>query len=85
MSVVMESCTYLPRFARRMIAAGEESAELPKMCAVVARQYDRETAVMAKNLATVIEPVMIVLIAAVVAVVALAVFMPMWDMVKLVG
>lgn len=84
-SVVMEACTYLPRFARRMIAAGEESAELPKMCSVVARQYDRETAVMAKNLATVIEPVMIVMIAAVVAVIALAVFMPMWDMVKLVG
>lgn len=84
-STVLEACTYLPRFARRMIAAGEESAELPKMCSVVARQYDRETAVLAKNLATVIEPVMIVLIAGVVAVVALAVFMPMWDMVKLVG
>jgi type II secretory pathway component PulF len=84
-SAVLEACTYLPRFARRMIAAGEESAELPKMCSVVARQYDRETSVMAKNLATVIEPIMIVLIAGVVAVVALAVFMPMWDMVKLAG
>lgn len=84
-SAVLEACTYLPKFARRMIAAGEESAELPKMCNVVARQYDRETSVTAKNLATVIEPIMIVLIAAVVAVVALAVFLPMWDMVKLVG
>lgn len=84
-STVLEACEYLPRFARRMIAAGEESAELPKMCSVVARQYDRETSVMAKNLATVIEPVMVVLIAGVVAVVALAVFLPMWDMVKLVG
>ena len=55
------------------------------MCSVVARQYDRETSVMAKNLATVIEPVMVVLIAGVVAMIALAVFMPMWDMVKLVG
>lgn len=84
-SKVMEACHYLPKFARRMIAAGEESAELPKMCSVVARQYDRETSVMAKNLATVIEPVMVVLIAGVVAMIALAVFMPMWDMVKLVG
>ena len=84
-SKVLEACHYLPKFARRMIAAGEESAELPKMCSVVARQYDRETSVMAKNLATVIEPVMVVLIAGVVAMIALAVFMPMWDMVKLVG
>jgi type IV pilus assembly protein PilC len=84
-STVLDSCTYLPKFARRMIAAGEESAELPKMCSLVARQYDRETSVMAKNLATVIEPVLIIMIAAVVAVVALAVFMPMWDMVKLVA
>lgn len=81
----MERCGYLPAFARRMLCAGEESAELPRMCAVVARQYDRETGSLTKNIATVVEPVMVVGIALVVLVVALAIFLPMWDMVTLLG
>ena len=85
LSVAFASCDYLPRFARRMLAAGEDSAELPKMCGVVARQYDREVSTLAKNLTTVIEPVMVVLIAAVVGVIALAVFLPMWNMVQILG
>ncbi len=78
-------CAYLPGFARRMLAAGETSGQMPKMCEVVARHYDRETTHLTKNLGTVIEPVLIVGIAGVVLVVALAIFLPMWDMVKLVG
>lgn len=78
-------CSYLPGFARRMLAAGEQSGQVPKMCEVVARHYDRETTHLTKNLGTVIEPVLIVGIAGVVLVVALAIFLPMWDMVKLVG
>lgn len=78
-------CAYLPGFARRMLAAGETSGQVPKMCEVVARHYDRETTHLTKNLGTVIEPVLIVGIAGVVLVVALAIFLPMWDMVRLVG
>lgn len=81
----MATCSYFPSFARRMIAAGEESAELPRMCGVIARQYDRDTAVLIKNFATIIEPVLVVLIAGVVAVVALAIFLPMWNMVQLLS
>ena len=62
-----------------------EAGELPKMCAAVSRSYDREAAALTKNLATVIEPVLIVVVAAIVLVVALAVFLPMWDAFKLVG
>lgn len=82
---VLTACSYLTPFCKRMLVAGEQSAEIPKMCAVVSRHYDRETQHLTKNLSTVIEPVLIVAIAGVVLVVALAIFMPMWDMVKLVG
>lgn len=78
-------CDYLTPFAKRMLVAGEQSAELPRMCAVVSRHYDRETAHLAKNLSTFVEPVLIVAIAGVVLVIALAIFLPMWDMAKLVG
>lgn len=81
----LASCRYLPTFVTRMLSAGEEAGELPKMCAAVSRSYDREAAALTKNLATVIEPVLIVVVAAIVLVVALAVFLPMWDAFKLVG
>lgn len=82
---VLLVCRYLPGFAKRMLTSGEESAELPRMCDVIARHYERDTTSLTKNLSTVIEPVLIVLIAAVVLVVALAIFLPMWNMVKLLS
>lgn len=81
----LAACAYLPSFVSRMISAGEEAGELPKMCALVSKSYDRETGSLTKNLATVIEPVLIVTVAIIVLVVALAVFLPMWDAFKLVG
>lgn len=82
---VLPSCSYITPFARRMLMAGEESGELPRMCSAVARHYDRETLYLTRNAVTVIEPVMVVTVAGVVLVVALAIFLPMWNMVKLVG
>jgi len=85
LSDVLGSCDYLPTFARRMIAAGETSGEIPKMCDTVARQYERETSMLTRNIGTIIEPVLVVLIAGVVLMVALAIFLPMWDMVRLMS
>ncbi|GEM_PF-353412 len=82
---VLSVCAYLTPFTKRMLIAGEQSAEIPRMCTVVARHYDRETTHLTKNIATVIEPVLIVGIAVVVLVIALAIFLPMWDMAKIVG
>lgn len=79
------STTYLTPFTRRMLAAGERSGDIPRMCAVVSRQYEREAADLAKNISTVIEPLLVVAIASVVLIVALAIFLPMWDSMKLVG
>lgn len=81
----LRGCAYLTPFTRRMLAAGEQSGEVPRMCGVVARHYERESSLLSKSLSTVIEPLLIVGIAGVVLVVALAIFMPMWDMVRLVG
>jgi type IV pilus assembly protein PilC len=78
-------CTYLTPFARRMLIAGESAAELPRMCGVVTRHYERETSHLTKNLSIIIEPILILLITGVVLIVALAIFMPMWSMVELLG
>jgi type II secretory pathway component PulF len=82
---VLLTCSYIPSFTRRMLTAGEEAGELSKMCAVVTRHYDREVTHLTKNVTTVIEPIMIVGLAGVVLLVALAIFLPMWNMAALVG
>jgi type II secretory pathway component PulF len=84
-SIALIACEYITPFAKRMLTSGEESAELGRMCGIIARQYERDTSSLTKNIATVIEPVLIVLIAGVVLVVALAIFLPMWNMVKLLS
>ncbi len=81
----MGVCESFTPMTRRMLGAGETSGELPRMASVVARQYDAQSQNTAKNLAVVIEPILVVGIAAIVLIVALAVFLPMWDMVKLVS
>lgn len=85
LSDAMRDCAYLPSFARRMMASGEESGELTRLCGVVSRHYDREVAHLTKNIATILEPVLIAVMTGVVLVVALAIFLPMWDMAGLIG
>lgn len=80
---VLRSCTALPSFARRMLGAGKDSAELSRSCAIVARHFERESSHLTKNINTMIEPLMTVALAVIVLVVALAVFLPMWQMVKI--
>ncbi len=85
LGAVLGESTYLTPFARRMLTAGERSSEIPRMCSVVSRHYEREASDLTKNLSTVIEPVLVVAIAGVVLVVAMAIFLPMWDSMKMVG
>lgn len=79
----LRSCGYLPPFARQLIRAGEESGDLPRMCRIVSKYYTRETMHLAKSTASVLEPVLIAGLTIVVLIVALAVFLPMWDMVTI--
>jgi type II secretory pathway component PulF len=85
LATILPSCAYLPGFARRMLTSGEETAELSRMCGVVAKHYERDTSIISKNMATLIEPLLIVVIAGVVLTVAMGIFLPMWDMLKLMG
>lgn len=81
----LRECDYMPLFTKRMLAAGEQSGEMPRMCGIVSRHYERECQHLTKDLSGVLEPVLIVAIAGVVLVVALSIFLPMWDMAKLVN
>lgn len=64
----------------QMLAVGEESGSIDELLAEVAGFYEREVDYDIKNLAQAIEPILIVAIAGMVLVLALGVFLPMWDM-----
>ncbi len=82
---VLPDCKYLTGFAKQMLTAGEEAAEIPRMCDILSRHYSRETRHKAKSLSTVVEPLLIACLTVVVLLVALAIFLPMWDMVSILG
>jgi type IV pilus assembly protein PilC len=82
---IFPKCTYLTPFTKRMLTVGEASAELSRMCGIVAKQYEQQTQALTKNLSTVIEPILIAVITGVVLVVALAIFLPMWSMAELIA
>lgn len=74
-----------PLSARQMLANGEAAGTLERSCVTVTKQYRKDLSYLTKNLSTLIEPLLTVLLACVVLFVALAAFLPMWDLVKIVG
>lgn len=64
----------------QMIAIGEESGELDDLLREVADMYQREVEYDLKNFSAQIEPVLIVLLGVLVLILALGVFLPMWDL-----
>jgi MSHA biogenesis protein MshG len=69
-----------PPLVIQMIAVGEETGELSALLGEVADHYRRDVDYRLKNLSSVIEPLLIVAVGGVVCVLALGVFLPMWDM-----
>lgn len=64
----------------QMIAVGEESGKVEELLAEVADFYEREVDYDLKKLSDSIEPILIIFMAGFVAVLALGIFLPMWDM-----
>ena len=64
----------------QMLAVGEESGSVDVMLEDVAEFYEREVDYDLKNLSSAIEPIMIVIIGGMVLVLALGVFLPMWNL-----
>ncbi|QDZ28283.1 type II secretion system F family protein [Noviherbaspirillum sp. UKPF54] len=64
----------------QMIGVGEETGEIDKLMDEIAEMYEREVEYELKTLAARIEPIMIVGMGILVLILALGVFMPMWDL-----
>jgi MSHA biogenesis protein MshG len=74
-----------PPLVLQMIAVGEETGALPDLLDEVAGFYEREVDHTLKSLSSAVEPILIVFVGGMVLVLALGVFLPMWDMIAKVG
>jgi MSHA biogenesis protein MshG len=66
----------------QMIAVGEETGDLDGLLFEVADMYEQEVEYEIKTLAAQIEPIMIVALGILVLILALGIFLPMWDLGK---
>jgi MSHA biogenesis protein MshG len=66
----------------QMIAVGEETGDMDGLMFEIAGMYEREVEYEIKSLSANIEPIMIVLLGGMVLVLALGIFLPMWDLGK---
>jgi MSHA biogenesis protein MshG len=64
----------------QMISVGEESGQVDVLLAEVAMFYESEVEYDVKQLSDRIEPLIIIIMAAFVTILALGIFLPMWDM-----
>lgn len=71
-----------PPLVIQMISVGEESGAVDVLMMNVAEYYDREVDYDIKNLSTAIQPILIVFMGVLVLILALGVFLPMWDLVQ---
>jgi len=66
----------------QMVAVGEESGALDEMMEEIGQMYQREVEYELKTLGAQIEPILIVCLGVLVLILALGVFLPMWDLGK---
>jgi MSHA biogenesis protein MshG len=64
----------------QMVAVGEETGEIDDLMGEIADMYEREVTIEVEGLTAKIEPILLVFMGVLVLVLALGVFLPMWDM-----
>jgi MSHA biogenesis protein MshG len=73
-----------PHLLTEMVAIGEKTGALDTLLGSIAEHYETEANHTIRNLPTIIEPILLATVAGLVLLLALSVFLPLWDMVRLV-
>jgi len=79
MSNVLSKSPLIPPVVSHMVKIGEDSGQIDKVLVHIASFYDQETEMMTKNLSTLIEPVLMVIIGIAVGFMAFAILMPIYN------
>ncbi len=72
-----------PKMVGYMVSVGEKSGSLPVMLDSVYEYFDLEVKSTIKNLTVMIEPILTAVLGIIVLGMALAIFLPMWDLIKI--
>lgn len=75
----LTECAFVPPAAAQMIATGERTGNLASVAQVTGEFYEEEGETRLKDLATVLEPLIIVIMGVIVATVVMSVMLPMFD------
>jgi type II secretory pathway component PulF len=81
----MEESGFFPPLVVQMVAIGEETGDIDVMLAKVSDYYDMEVEYTLRNLSTMIEPILLLMVGGMVLFMALGIFLPMWNMISLVA
>jgi type IV pilus assembly protein PilC len=81
----MESSTIFPPMVTSMVQVGEETGQLPDMLVKVADVYEAEVDNVVTGLTSILEPIMIVILAVIVGTIVIALFMPMVGLIQGMG
>ena len=68
-----------PKMIQRMVAVGERSASLGSTLEFLADYYEERVMVMSKNLSSILEPIMLLFIGGVVAIMAMSILTPIYS------
>jgi len=73
---------YFPELALQMIAIGLESGSLEKMLHEVGQHYSKEVQYTSRQLTSILEPILTLVLGIFVLILALAIFLPMWNLIS---
>ena len=85
MTVPLQNANIFPDMVVSMIEVGEETGALPEMLTRIADVYEEEVDVAVDSLTSLIEPIMIVMLAGIVGTIVIAMFMPMITLINKMG
>ncbi len=80
LSMVAASSGIFDPLVMQMLAVGEESGTITELLEEIAGYYDREVEFATERLSASIEPILTIIIGGLVLVMAMGVFLPMWDL-----
>lgn len=83
LSAPMEASGLFPPLVVQMMAVGEETGQLDSMLNKVSDYYDTDVEYALRNLATMLEPVLLLFVGGMVLFLALGIFLPMWNLMSL--
>jgi type IV pilus assembly protein PilC len=79
-SLSMSSTGFFPNMVVKMIQVGEESGSMPEVLAKTSEHYERKVDTTVTTLLSLLEPIMIISVGAIVSVVVIALYLPIFTM-----